>query len=954
MTYSYLLTCTARTFILLTACLAVAIPDSLLAQDVEPEEKTFEEIVVTGSRIKRRDFESPSPITTLDREHIEASPQATLEEMINQMPQVTPDMSRSLNNGSNGQARINLRGMGTGRTLVMLNARRVAPSGVDSSVDINNIPQAVIERVELITGGASTVYGSDALAGVVNFVTRDDFEGFSLESSYGTTERSDAQYTDVNLAFGTDFASGRGNIVLYGGYYDREDLFADRRVLTKDVWFEDWETGVLEQGGSAGIPETTIFFPEVDFGNGFNWTTYDPDGTPREWRNPEDFYNFAEVNYIQTPLTRYSGGVFADYEFANGYQLYLESSFARNEAAIELAPVPAFEFVLVNTDNPILTPENRQFLEDNTLLAPGLAGIFIGRRMLETGPRHIDNERDYWRTVLGIKGEFGDGWSIDGWVTYTKSDEVEILLNDVSASRVHQGLLVDPVTGQCFDPSGGCVPIDIFGRGRMSPEAAAFLRIPPMTNTTERVQKLASVFVTGSPFDTWAGPFDIAVGLEWRSDEAQFKADDALFTGDALGYNGDAPVNGTEDVSEAYVEAVIPLLQDVTGANYLGLELGARYSVYDNAGGVWTYKLGSSWVPTDTVRFRAMYQRAVRAPNNLELFQEQFSFFGSYVFSDPAEDACSASADPVGNGYTEACIIQGLPADQIGIFEATPQFPAELVEGGNPNLVPEVAETFTAGVILTPDFLSKWNFAIDYYSMEITDNIGDVDTSEVCFDLANAGNVFCDQLIRDPATGNVVKQFNLANNRGFISTSGIDTQIHYVTDLPDWISMFNDGAQFSMHLVWTHMLDIENQENPVSSVISCAGYFGSPCAAAVNGTAVEDRVATTFQYDSGPLNVTLASHWIGSTKNFGQVDHLYFGGPEAILAIPSIGSENFLNLSVGYEFNDHVTARLAVANLLDQNAPMMADSTQTQNTDSLLYDVYGRSYSVSLVVKLGN
>jgi outer membrane receptor protein involved in Fe transport len=954
MASSYPLAFIARTFSMLAVCFSVLTPIPLLAQVTIEEEKTFEEIVVTGSRIKRRDLESPSPITTLDRAAIEASPQATLEEMLNNMPQVTPDMSRGMNNGSNGQARINLRGMGTGRTLVMLNARRVAPSGVDSSVDINNIPQALIERVELITGGASTVYGSDALAGVVNFITRDDFQGLSLEASYGVTEQGDARYEDINIAYGTEFAGGSGRIAVYGGYYDREELFARERALSEDAWFENWETGELERGGSPAVPEGVIGFPEVDWGNGPNFTIFEPDGTPREWGGPDDLYDFQDVNFIQSPLTRYSGGVFANFEFASGYELYLESGFTRNEAAIELAAVPAFEFVLVNTDNPILTPETRQLLEDNALLEPGLAGIFVGRRMLETGPRHTDYERDYWRTVLGIKGELGGGWSIDGWVTYTTADEMDFLLNDVSASRFHQGFLVDPLTGQCVDPSGGCVPVDIFGEGRLSQEAAEFLRIPPMINITERTQKLASVFVTGVPFDTWAGPFDVAVGLEWRSDDAQFKADDALFTGDALGYNGDAPVNGIEEVWETYVEANIPLLQDAPLAHYLGLEVGARYSKYDNAGGDWTYKFGSSWVPNDAMRFRAMYQRSVRAPNNLELFQEQFSSFGSYVFSDPSEDPCSASADPVGNGYTEACIIQGLPADQIGIFEATPQFPSETIRGGNPNLVPEEAETFTAGVILTPDFMPNWNFTIDYYEIEIEGNIGEVSSSAVCFDLANTGNVFCENIVRDPATGNVVQVFDLFNNRGFVATSGIDVQIHYTSDLPDGLSIFGSGAEFSVHLVWTHMLDVENQENHVSSVINCSGFFNSPCRGTFGTTAAEDRIATNLQYSSGPLDITLASHWIGGTDNFGQVDHLFFGGPEANLAIPSTGSKNFLNLGLGYEFTESISARLNIANLTNQSAPFMADGAFANNTDNLLYDIYGRSYSLSLAIDLGN
>ena len=228
-----------RTTALAGAISILLATDPASAQEIDEEigvRDAVEEIIVTGSRVKRRDFNSPSPITTLDREAIAASPEATLEGLLNDMPQVTPDFDRISNNPSNGKAHINLRGLGPGRTLVMLNARRFAPSGVGSAVDINNIPQALIKRVEIITGGASTVYGSDALAGVVNFITRDDFEGFSVEGSYSITEKGDAAATDINIAWGTNFADGRGNVTVFGGYYDREELFASERRSTRFAW----------------------------------------------------------------------------------------------------------------------------------------------------------------------------------------------------------------------------------------------------------------------------------------------------------------------------------------------------------------------------------------------------------------------------------------------------------------------------------------------------------------------------------------------------------------------------------------------------------------------------------------------------------------------------------------------------------------------------------------------
>ena len=287
--------------------------------DADNKQEAIVEIVVTGSRIKRRAFSSPSPISTIDRDAIAFSGQATLEETLNRMPQVIPDFGRTSNNPGDGTARINLRGLGAGRTLVLLNARRLAPSGVGSAIDVNNLPQALIERVEIITGGATTVYGSDAVAGVVNFITRDDFSGFSIDASINTTAENDAEMYDLNLAFGRDLTNGRGNITVYAGSHERKSLFASARELTRVPLFNDNSSGTLFEGGSGFTPGATIFSPQVDFGDGPSATTFDPDGIPRAFIQPDDLYNFQEVNYLQTPLSRYTGGVLATFELNSGY-----------------------------------------------------------------------------------------------------------------------------------------------------------------------------------------------------------------------------------------------------------------------------------------------------------------------------------------------------------------------------------------------------------------------------------------------------------------------------------------------------------------------------------------------------------------------------------------------------------------------------------------------------------
>ena len=387
------------------AALSVCIlssPASAQTEEVDDGDNYVDEVIVTGSRLRRRDFSAPSPITTIEREILDFSGQATLESTLNQMPQVTPSLTRSTNNGGNGTATINLRGFGAGRTLVMLNGRRLAPSGIGTAVDVNNLPKVLIERAEIITGGATTVYGSDAVAGVVNFITRNDFDGFSLDVSGYSTERGDSSIYDVNMTYGHNFSSGRGNITLFGGYYDREETFADERKLTSVPWFDDWE-GELVQGGSIRVPEGGVFFPEVDFGSGPAGVIFDTDGNPREFIDPDDRYNWAPENYLQTPLTRYTGGLFLNYDLTDRTELYVEGAFARNEWEAVLAPVPTGGFFVFNTDNPVMTPATQLLFADNYIpVGPNMVTAWMSRRLEEVGPRIIQNNRDYTRVVAGL------------------------------------------------------------------------------------------------------------------------------------------------------------------------------------------------------------------------------------------------------------------------------------------------------------------------------------------------------------------------------------------------------------------------------------------------------------------------------------------------------------------------------------------------------------------------
>jgi iron complex outermembrane receptor protein len=932
----------------------LASPAIAQIEAVEEAAEPIEEIIVLGSRLRRRDFSEPSPITTIDRKALDFSGQGTLETALNQLPQVVPSFDRTANNPGNGRAQIDLRGLGAQRTLVMLNGRRLAPSGIGTAVDVNNLPQALIERVEVITGGASTVYGSDAVSGVVNFTIRDDFEGFGLDVSAYSTEKGDSNYYDLNLAFGHNFANDSGNITFFGGYYDREATYADAREFTSVPWWDStWEGegGQLVQGGSARVPDGLLDFPWVDFGNGPASTIFDADGNPREYIEPDDTYNWAPANFLQIPLRRYNGGFLLNHELTNRTEIYAEVAYSRSEVERILAPVPSAGWLQVNFDNPILTPATQQLFADNLFPVQGtvVEGFFL-KRFEEFGPRVFDNTSEYTRIVAGVRGDFWSDWEFDAWITYTENDEEELLLNDGSHSRWQQGLLVDPVSGQCFDPSNGCVPVNMFGASNLSPEAIEFLHLPPMQNLTSRQQVLASAFIRGELFETWAGAVETAFGVEWHTDDGSFLADEFLFSGDTMGFGGESPVTGKEQVYEVYAEMLIPLADGVTLAEYLALEVGGRYSDYDNAGGVETYKAGLEWIPVTGLGFRAMFQRSVRAPNLLEAFQEQFIYEDSFVYDDPRDDPCSAASDPVANGNVDNCIATGIPADQVGVFEAS-QFPALFISGGNPDLEPEFADTLTAGIVFSPEAIPNLQLSVDYFNIEIEGEIGGLAAVDACFDVANVDNLFCDLIRRDPTTLNVneVREFNI--NRGVYQTSGIDTQLNYSMELPSALAFGDAGAGLNINVIWTHLKELSNQNTPFSSIVECAGTFGWPCTEQSDGmTWPTDRVTTSLGYDAGDLSAHLSWRWIDKTDNGAYIGAPLIGIPveDLDLAVPFVKSKNYFDLGFAYQFGEHVIARLTIANLTDTDPPMMADWVYDKNTDTRMYDIFGRSYTLSL------
>lgn len=940
--------CLALAGSLALAC-GVAGAQELADDDTDVE---VEEVVVTGTRIARKDFTSPSPITTIDRTELTLAGAANVEDLLNTLPQIVPDFNRTSNNPGNGSAQINLRGLGPQRNLIMLNGRRFVPTGIGGQVDVNNIPSALIERIEVVTGGASAVYGSDGVSGVVNFILRDDFEGAEVNAQFDITDAGDGEVYDLNLALGHVFAGGRGHVTVFYNYNKRTPVFQSDREFTNVFIDDDPFSGEIFESGSSATPATRIFFPAVIDGVfAAAGVTFNPDGTPRAFLDPEDRFNFAPDNFLQTPLDRHAVGAFAHYDLSDSVTAFVEFNYAHNESGQELAPSPAFDLTAVNVDNPVLTPETQTVFRDNFDDGSGLAFIFLGRRLVEVGPRKANFQRDLWRVVAGLKGEVFDDWSWEAYFSYSKVDQVKVLSNDASFSRFRQALLVDPATGQCFDPSGGCVPLDIFGEGRMSQEAADFIRFGELRNTGFTKEQIASASITGDLMELPAGSLGAAFGVEWRRDDAEQIADEALFTGDTIGFFPFEPIKGGFEVWELFAEALVPVLSGMPMAEYFGLEFGLRFSDYTTSGSVWTWKSGAEWQLIPSLRFRGMFQRAVRAPNILELFEAPTEL-SPLSFVD--EDQCSASKDPVGNGVADICIAQGIPADQVGVFEALEFFPGSLSFGGNPDLIEETANTYTVGAVIEPEVISGLTVSIDYFNIRIKDAIqplgGDAfNVPGLCFSLGDPNSVFCNAITRGP-TGDITSLRAPQSNVAKLETTGIDVQIKYRFEV-DRLGIGGDSASFALSVFGTRLIRHAIQPSPLEPSFDCAGLFGFPCNFSSLGTLPKYRTTSRLTYSSGPVSLSLRWRWIAGTKNgfplFAEQNNL----PPLDLAIPKIGDENIFDLSFTFQVHERVDIYGGVSNIFENEPPLLAGQQVQSNTDPSLYDPLGRRFFFGITAR---
>ena len=974
------MTHTTKKRLLLTTLLSGAMMTALSAPSFAQED---DEIIVTGSRIAKQDFTSNSPVATVDAVQFEQTFSINTENLLNTLPQTVPGLDRTSNNPGNGSATVDLRGLGSNRTLVLVNGTRQIPFGQNGVVDLNTIPVSIIENVEVLTGGASSVYGSDALAGVVNFILDDDFSGVEANVGYSITDQGDAGLFNLSTTFGANFDDGRGNVILDFSYANREQLFQGDRDFSEVALFNNADLTGLEPGGSSGTLGTTLFgfsapdlinaFPDAPATTNGNFL-FDQAGNIAPFiaqGDVNDFYNYAPVNFLQLPQERFTITTLGRYEINDKIEAYARGTFSQNTVDSQLAPTPIFVGADFSIDgNPFLTTETQQLLSDS--LGSGVDtdgdGIddtgngFFGRRLEEVGPRIVNDINNVFQITVGLRGDLNDTWRYDVYFQEGRTTRSTTQSGNVSTGRFQQALLLRDADGDgnvdiaadgsvaCADPSlsGGvgatdaflgtpaCVPLNIFGAGNISPDAASFINtLVASTEEFEQTVLQANLIGDLGDFNISGSPIGIAIGGEYIENEADFRPSQDLATGDIAGFNAGPPSGGSFDVYSAYGELNIPLVEGLPFAERVTIDLAGRVDDYNTSGTVFTYKAGGEWAIDDQIRLRGSYNRAVRAPNIAELFAPIAQGFPGAV------DPCSAAGNPDAT-VTALCIALGVPATSVGSLGInTISGQVETLSGGNPDLDVEEADTFTVGVVLTPNLIPDLSFSVDYYDITIDDAIaqfggGANNVLDICFndpDLGGVGSQFCDVITRFP--GGLIDFISLqSQNVAQRSTSGLDLAGQYSYDAGEW-------GNFSFNYLATVVFENDFVAFEGADVITCAGEFGTTCGE----PDPTYRHRFTSRWNKGPVSAQLVWRLVGSTTDDAFEDGV------AANTVSEIDSFNYLDASINWDVNDSLAFTFGVNNLFSKEPPVIGDNDEQANTFPATFDVFGRTLFASAKVR---
>ena len=925
---------------------------SVLAQET-PDDKAVEKISITGSRIKSQNYESASPVSITSDVEIKLSGFTRIEDLLNTLPQIEAGQTSFLANGASGTANLDLRGLGPTRTLVLVNGRRLPAGGVYSqSPDINQIPAALVKRVEVLTGGGSSTYGADAVAGVVNFVMDDDFEGFEMTfgaSGYqhdnsnkyiqGKMDDKNFDYpsgqSDIDgraynfdITIGGDFADGKGHAVAYGTWRRNDEL----RQGARDYSSCALSATATSCGGSGNAVIPNFYIGDIDPTTGAQgdyeyWTL---DANSNFIPSTNNLYNYAPVNHFMRPDERYSLGAFVNYEINDHVRPYFEVMFMRDRTAAQIAESGTFfnEQYDIDVSSPLLNDAQRaQLMNRFGLGLDDQFSVYIGKRNVEGGPRASLLEHNAFRIVLGTEGEINDNWSYDTSLLYGSTSSSAAYINDFFGPRITTAL-----DSEACAANEKCIPYEVFTYQGVTQEAASTLTGTAILNgvTTETV---LNAYVTGETDFVVPGandPVAVVLGYEYRKSEFERISDEVFAQGLLLGQGGTTEsIVGSYSVNEIFAEAKVPLMQGKPGAEDLSLDLGYRYSDYDSTGGVSTYKVGANYAPVEELKIRASYNRAVRAPNVGDLFTPTGT--GLWGGTDPC-----AGATPT---FSEAqCANTGVLPGQYGTISASPASQYNGVFGGNQDLQPEVADTYTFGFVALP--IEDLQFSVDYWDIKIDDVIGAIGGQLIVEQCAKTGAAyFCDKVTRAPSgslwrgTAGFVTDpsVNLASRQW----RGVDVTSNYQMDLGE--------GTLTAKFVGTYMLKKEYVPVPEDTSISydCVDEVSVDCFAQP-----EWRHSLNVSYTTGDW-WTVDAKW----RYYGQVS--YSGTRDTLLvADGGIKAQSYLDLKASFELTENMALLVGMNNVLDKEPPMVGSTIASNaNTVAGYYDSLGRYLHASVTVK---
>jgi iron complex outermembrane receptor protein len=940
------------------------------------------EIVVTGSRIVRNDYAAESPIVTVSADQLTDNGPQQLQTIFNTMPQFAARNGAATNSEkAQGRDNANLRGLGPQRTLVLLDGRRMQPSDPLGPVDLNTVPTMLLESVEVITGGASAVYGSDAIAGVVNFKLKRDFEGLMVSAQHGQTWRGDGDTQEIGVLFGSNLADGRGNAVLSLNYNHREFV-----PMGVSDFFKGWGGSILLTGATirpngANLP-TQAAMNEV-FMNRYGSTVapvrnqvigvnsdntlFTQDGPILNNRYPEwDPYierqgrvtlPIQDTFPLQQPMDRFTAFASGHYQVTDNVEAYLQinhTEYTSEYTRLGLSVVgTAAQPLSIPVTNPFI-PDDLAYILASRANPNEPATVVLSSS--KVGPTKYENNYEVNQYVLGLRGDlpFSD-WTWDVYGSQGRMLQTDNMSGYIDYQAFQQ-LLNAPDGGASICPGG----FNVFSSESLSnmpgQEGCFDYLHRSMKETTELRQELIDASAQGRLFSLPAGDVRLAVGASYRRSTFDYSPDRQRIARTVIPNQPTGPAKGADQVKEVFAEALIPIVSDLPLVRDLSLDVAYRYSDYELSGGIDTYKVSLDWSVVQGLRFRGGYQRAVRAPSLGELFApaavntaENISTpqLGGGDPCDVAGNLRNPARNPNAAQVRDLCLATGVPVDVIDIHSGAPAVNG--VGAGNLALKPETADTFTAGFVWQSSFDSPWlsrlTTTVDYYSIEVEDAIGVISgiiSLGRCFNddgISNPtyspSNFYCTLTTRDGA-GRIDEIRTPTMNLSGYRTSGIDAQI-------DWGFVPADAGfdavpgSFSLSLAANYLQSYEIQTLANAPFLDFAGTIGNTQVNLFTKSYPEWKVTASLGYEIGDVTMRLAMRWYDSMSNAANVGT---NGTQ-----PGVASTAYFDLTGRWLATDSLELRAGIINIADKDPP---NWTSNGATDPALYDVMGRRFYIGL------